>query len=164
MIPLNMLGDPDYQTLRCSTDVQRNPALQAAFEALQVDPKKPDHWPRLLSWLALAFFSSSRGRGHPRTWDEWKLCQLLSDFAAIKRKHPHEREEDLCKRLKRDSQLKGRYQRIASETIQRKLQDARNPKYNEILKELLDQPSRLRPAEARKLALETISKREWESK
>lgn len=132
-IPLAMIGDPDYRCLSRSVDVERNPALRAAFDAFGLDPARPDHWRRLCALFAEAHFVSHRGPGQHKKWGGEELCQLWADFAAVKQKHQDEDEEELRKRLRKDA----RYRRLTTGTIRRRLQDARNPKYNDILRDVL---------------------------
>ena len=82
--PLSSLGD--RHLLRPNTDPKRNAALRDAFAAFDLDPNKPKNWRLLLALFAEAHFVVSRPRGGTKVWDEWRLCQLLADFAAVKNK------------------------------------------------------------------------------
>jgi hypothetical protein len=87
-VSLTLLGDLSAlraaHKLRRNTDLNKNPALRAAFEAFSLDPSKQEDWRLLLAWFAEAHFLK-RGPGKEKRWDEDALCQLLVDFRAAKK-------------------------------------------------------------------------------
>jgi hypothetical protein len=165
-VPLDLIGDSDLRRLNPDTDPKRNAALRAAFTAFDLDPSKPEHWRVLLALFAEAYFVSRRPRGGTKHWSGSRLCQLLADFAAIKKKKGNQKLPDgkICEHLKTD--FPNRYRGVKAVTLRRKLQDARDPDKNEILGDVF----KARPADPRgmtaeeKLAyvIELISK-QWKS-
>jgi hypothetical protein len=128
MISLSVIGNLDYWTFRRLNSVDGNPALKAAFNAFGLDLAKPGHQKLLLTLFAQCHFDSNRGRGQPKQWDGEKLCQLLVDFATLKRRHPKHDEEKLCEQLTE----------VTAETLQRRLRDARKPSTNPFLKKIIE--------------------------
>jgi hypothetical protein len=82
---LALLGDRDAHQLIVSTEVERNFSLQSAFKDFGLDPRDADHWRLLAALLAEAYYVARRSRGGKKRWDARQLCQLLADFAAVKK-------------------------------------------------------------------------------
>jgi hypothetical protein len=120
-----------------STDVNQNDALGQAFEAFGLDAKDEEHWRLLLALFAEAYFRPRRPRGGPKQWDDDRLFRLLVDFAAVKKNHPDESDKKICERIKKNKKFGKRYARVSAKTIRRRLQDARNPARNSVLKDIL---------------------------
>jgi hypothetical protein len=141
-VPLSLIGDLDLHRLRPNIDPRNNQSLRAAFEAFDLDPGKPEHWRLLLALLAEAFFVPRRRRGGTKQWDGPRLCQLLVDFAAVKKKKGNQALTDgkICELVK--TAFPKRYRDVRAETIRRRLQAARDPAANEFLGDVL----RARPA------------------
>ena len=128
---LGLLGDPDAHRLSPSTDVEQNPALQAAYHDFGLDPKDRKHQLLLLALFAEAFFLPGRPRGGIKYWDNRKLCQLLADDTAVKKANPDVRtDEKICELVKK--KFGERYAGQSAPTLRRKLQDARSPAKNSV--------------------------------
>jgi hypothetical protein len=135
--PLDLIGDPDLRRLKPNVDPQKNQSLRAAFEAFDFDPNEPENWRWLLALLAEAYFVPRRQRGGTKQWDGSRLCQLLADFAAVKKKKGNQglADREICKLVKKT--FSKRYGDITAGTIRRKLAAARDPATNEILGDVL---------------------------
>ena len=150
-ITLALLGDPDAHRLLPPTDIEQNPSLREAFEKFGLDPKDDAHWRVLLAIFAEAYFESRRPRGGIKHWDSRKLCQLLADFAAVKKTNPDVRaDEKICELVKR--KFVKRYDQRAP-TLRRKLQDARSPAKNQVLSSII---SGMPPADTRGMTTEQV--------
>jgi hypothetical protein len=96
-----------------------------AFKNFGLDHRSLSDWYALVSHLAHVLFPTPSPRGPTRKWTDERLCKLLADVAAYKRKHPKASDVEICGRLHRKS-----YRDESSEALRRALQDARNPKRN----------------------------------
>ena len=149
---LALLGDLDAHRLSPPTDVEQNPSLREAFEKFGLDPKDDAHWRVLLALLAAAYFESRRPRGGMLYWDSRKLCQLLADFAAVKKTNPDMRaDEKICELVK--EKFAERYAGQSAKTLRRKLADARDPAKNWYLSSTL---RRVPPADTRGMTTEQV--------
>jgi hypothetical protein len=164
---LGLLGDSDAHRLSPSTDVEQNPSLRAAFGAFRLDHRKPYHWRLLAALLTEAYFVASRPRGGTKYWDSRKLCQLLADYAAVKKANRDVRaDEKICQLLKK--KFGKHYADQSAPTLRRVLHDARSPAKNLFLKralrELKAHPETrgMTAKQARAYAIEKIAKR-WTS-
>ena len=92
------------------------PILEA-FKAFGLDHRSVGDWYTLVLHLARVLFPNRRRPGRQRKWSDERLCRLLADVAAAKRKH-------ICKWLEE------RYRPTSAKTLRRVLQDARNPTRN----------------------------------
>jgi hypothetical protein len=120
-------GTPDepwHTGLGSGRDALERPILDA-FKAFGLDHRSLSDWYALVSHLAHVLFPTPGRRGPPRKWTDERLCKLLADVAAYKRKHPTAFDADICRWLHRKS-----YPDVSSEALRRALQDARNPKHN----------------------------------
>ena len=54
-------------------------ALRSAFHAFDLDPNVPDHWHRLINYLARSHFEQ-KPRGATKEWTPERQIQLLKDF------------------------------------------------------------------------------------
>jgi|EndMetStandDraft_8_1072994.scaffolds.fasta_scaffold43950_2 hypothetical protein len=108
--------------------------VRDAFKAFGLDHQNIRDWHNLATHLAHVLFV--RGQpGRQKKWTDERLCQLLADVAACKRKHPNNAADaDICRWLKR----KKSYQQETSEALRRALRDARNPKRNSDLARIAD--------------------------
>jgi hypothetical protein len=103
---------------------EKDDPIRNAFKTFGLDHRSIDDGYNLLFHLARVLFP--RGRPGPRKkWTAARLCQLLADVAAYKRKHPKAPDPEICGWLHRSS-----YRGESSEALRRALQDARNPKHN----------------------------------
>ena len=64
-------------------------------------------------------------------WTDEQLCLLLADVAAYKRKRPEAPDTDIC------SWLKKKWPKNTPATLRRVLQEARNPKRNNKLAQMV---------------------------
>jgi hypothetical protein len=103
-----------------------------AFKAFGLDHRNIGDWHNLAVHLARVLFA--RGQPGPqRKWTDERLCQLLADVAAYKRKNPNKAADtNICRWLQR----KKGYQQETPEALRRALQDARNPKRNSELAQM----------------------------
>jgi hypothetical protein len=115
---------PASLSLGSGRDALERPIL-AAFNAFGLDHRSLSDWYALVSHLARVLFPTPGPRGAKRKWTDERLCQLLADVAAYKRRHPKASDADICRWLQRKS-----YPDVSSEALRRALQDARNPKHN----------------------------------
>jgi hypothetical protein len=95
-----------------------------AFKAFGLDHRSLSDWRALVSHLARVVFPKRRRPGAPRKWTDEQLCLLLADVAAYKRKRPEAPDTDIC------SWLKKKWPKNTPATLRRVLQEARNPKRN----------------------------------
>jgi hypothetical protein len=97
-----------------------------AFKAFELDPRYLSHWRKLLGHLSYVLFPGRRP-GAPRRWTDERLCRLLANVAAYKRKNPEASDTAICKWLKKKwpDDTPGRLRRV--------LQDARKPARNDLL-------------------------------
>jgi hypothetical protein len=119
------------------TDSPFDQPIHKAFQACDLDPLDPINWRKLLSHFAYAhFYKGTRGR--KRLWDTEKWCRLLSDFDQIKKRDPKRSETDICDDLLKEKALGARYRKLnqSTATLRRNLQYARDPKYNELVRDL----------------------------
>jgi hypothetical protein len=89
------------------------------------------HRALLLSGLGVLF--ARRQHGRSKKWTAERLCQLLADVAAYKRKNPKASDPDVRGWLYRHNKS---YAHESSEALRRALQDARNPKRNSDLAQM----------------------------
>jgi hypothetical protein len=165
LIDFDLIGDPDLRRLRPNIDPQENQSLRAAFEAFEdLDPSEPEDWRLLLALFAEAYFVPSRARGGTRQWDGSRLCQLLADFAVVKKKKGNQELKDgkICELVK--TTFPKRYRDVTAVTIRRRLQDARDPTQNEILGDVLNgllplDPRGMTAEQRRDLVVKLISQR-----
>jgi hypothetical protein len=140
-VSLTLLGDLSAlraaHKLRRNTDLNKNPALRAAFEAFSLDSSKQEDWRLLLAWFAEAHFLK-RGPGKEKRWDEDALCQLLVDFRAAKKATKGKLKGEIYKFLAKRKNFNGRYADMTANAIQRNLRDARDPAKNALLGHLLE--------------------------
>jgi hypothetical protein len=139
---------PDPQSLQRRKKLMRRIArrlakpLGKAFERSGLDPCNEKHQAQLLVLLAFAVYGG-RDRGQPKQWSRKKLRRLRTDVAQIGADNPGLSEEECCKRL-----LKGGRYTVKSETLRRKLQDAKK----------LEQQDRLVAASGKESVLTEVSK------
>jgi hypothetical protein len=97
-----------------------------AFKAFGLDHRYVSHWRQLLGHLAYVLFPGHRS-GAPQKWTDERLCLLLAEVAAYKRKNPKASDTAICIWLKKNwpKHNPGRLRRV--------LQDARNPARNDLL-------------------------------
>jgi hypothetical protein len=101
-----------------------------AFKAFGLDHRSLSDWYSLVSHLTKVLFPTPRPPGAPRKWTDERLCQLLAEVAAAKRKHPNASDTVICKWLEK------RYRSVSAARLRRVLQDARNPARNSMLAEV----------------------------
>jgi hypothetical protein len=106
--------------------------VRDAFKAFGLDHQNIRDWHNLATHLAHVLFV--RGQpGRQKKWTDERLCQLLADVAAYKRKNPNKAADtNICRWLQR----KKGYQQETPEALRRALQDARNPKRNSELAQM----------------------------
>jgi hypothetical protein len=122
---LLQLGGPWHASLGSyGREASERPILDA-FKAFGLDHRSLSDWYALVSHLAHVLFPTPGPRGPKRKWTDERLCKLLADVAAYKRKHPKASDADICRWLHRKS-----YPDVSPEALRRALQDARNPKHN----------------------------------
>jgi hypothetical protein len=89
-----------------------------AFKAFDLDHRRISGWCLLLMHLARVLFPNERRSGRPRKWTDDRLCGLLADVDAYKRKHPKASDTVICKWLEK------RYP-VSASRLRRALHDAR---------------------------------------
>jgi hypothetical protein len=106
----------------------RDQAIIDAFKDFNLDPEKPYDWHLLMGYFADAHYGR-RKRGKPPSWTSDRLCQLCTDFYALKNANPGESDEQICGRLadprKTGAEIGRRYVELSPGTIRRKLVEAR---------------------------------------
>ena len=105
----------------------------AAFKNFGLDHRSSDDWHSLTIHLARVLFARSQ-LGRSKKWTAERLCQLLANVAAYKRKNPKASDPDICGWLYRNKS----YAHESSGALRRALQDARNPKRNSDLAQMAD--------------------------
>jgi hypothetical protein len=108
-------------------DAAERPILDA-FKAFGLDHRSVIDWYTLVQHLANVLFPTARP-GRPKKWPDERLCRLLADVAAARRKHPNASDTAICKWLEK------RYS-VSDRRLRRVLQDARNPARNSLLAEV----------------------------
>jgi hypothetical protein len=103
---------------------EKDDPIRNAFKAFGLDHRSIDDGHNLLFHLARVLFPRVRS-GPRKKWTAARLCQLLADVAAYKRKHPKAPDPEICGWLHRKS-----YPDESSDALRRALYDARNPKHN----------------------------------
>jgi hypothetical protein len=132
------LANPDEkEKLAASLWVdEKDPLLVApilgAFKAFGLDHRSFGDWHQLAVHLARVLFARRRP-GPSKKWTAERLCRLLADVAAYKRKYPKALDADICRWLHKKS-----HAHVTSEALRRALQDARNPKCNSDLAQMAD--------------------------
>ena len=107
--------------------------VRDAFKAFGLDHQNIRDWHNLATHLAHVLFV--RGQpGRQKKWTDERLCQLLADVAAYKRKRPKAADTAICCWLQR----KESYRQETSGALRRALRDARNPKRNSELAQMAD--------------------------
>ena len=120
-----LLGEvPEYLQLD-ENAIWDRPILKA-FKEFDLDPCYLSEWRQLLGHLAYVLFPEHRP-GAPQKWTEERLCRLLADVAAYKRKNPKASDTAICKWLKK------KWPNDTPARLRRVLQDARNPARNDLL-------------------------------
>jgi len=104
----------------------------AAFKSFGLDHRSSDDWHSLTIHLARVLFATSQ-LGRSKKWTAERLCQLLADVAAYKRKNPKASDLDIRRGLCLHNKS---YAHESSEALRRALQDARNPKRNSDLAQM----------------------------
>jgi hypothetical protein len=140
---LLQLGGPWPPSLGLGGDVAERDAAERpildAFKAFGLDHRSLSDWYSLVSHLAHVLFPTPRPRGASRKWTDERLCKLLADVAAYKRKKPEASDLAICRWLRKKWSEK-------PETLRRILQNARNPKHNtELARTVSILQRRLRP-------------------
>ena len=83
---------------------EKDPLLVApildAFKAFGLDHRSVGDWYRLATHLARVLFARRRP-GPSKKWTAERLCLLLADVAAYKRKHPKASDSAICGWLKK---------------------------------------------------------------
>jgi hypothetical protein len=127
---LLQLGGPYHGGLGSSYErgAAEKPILDA-FKAFGLDHRSLSDWRALVFHLAHVLFPTPRPPGAPRKWTDERLCQLLAEVAAAKRKHPNASDTVICKWLEK------RYRPVSAARLRRVLQDAGNPARNRVLAE-----------------------------
>ena len=128
---LLQLGDPwtgpaSERPLGFGTDASERP-IRDAFKAFGLDHRNLSDWRALVFHLAHVLFPTPRPPGAPREWTDERLCRLLADVAAYKRKNPKASDTAICKWLKK------KWPNDTPARLRRVLQDARNPARNDLL-------------------------------
>jgi hypothetical protein len=108
-------------------DAAERPILDA-FKAFGLDHRSLSDWRALVFHLAHVLFPTPRPAGRPRKWPDERLCELLADVAAYKRKKPEASDVAICNVLAKKWSTKPR-------RLRRILQDAGNPARNRVLPE-----------------------------
>src|SRR5262249_4507527 len=106
------LADPDEkEELAASLWLdEKQPLLGStldAFKAFGLDYRSNNDWYRLVIHLARVVFQKPHPAGQPRKWSNERLCRLLADFAAAKRKNPDANDTAICKGLEKSSSVSG---------------------------------------------------------
>jgi hypothetical protein len=129
---LLQLGGPWPASLGLGGDAAERDAAERpildAFKAFGLDHRSLSDWYSLVSHLTRVLFPTPRPAGRRRKWTDERLCELLADVAAYKRRKPEASDLASCRRLTKKWSKK-------PETLQRILQDARNPARNRVLEE-----------------------------
>jgi hypothetical protein len=124
---LLQLGGPWHASLGSyGRDAFERPILDA-FKAFGLDHRSLSDWLALVSHLARVLFPTPRPSGAPREWTDERLCKLLADVAAYKRKNPKASDTAICIWLKKN------WPKHSPGRLRRVLQDARNPARNDLL-------------------------------
>jgi hypothetical protein len=117
---------------------EKDPLLVApildAFKAFGLDHRSFGDWYQLAAHLARVLFARRRP-GRSKKWTDERLCLLLADVAAYKRKNPKAFDPEICGWLHLH---KKSYAHESSEALRRALQDARNRKRNSDLASMAD--------------------------
>jgi hypothetical protein len=123
-----LLGEsqPDGTNLQLDENAIWDRPILKAFKALDLDPCYLSEWRQLLGHLAYVLFPEHRP-GAPRKWTDERLCLLLADVAAYKRKNPKASDTAICIWLKKN------WPKHSPGRLRRVLQDARNPARNDLL-------------------------------
>jgi hypothetical protein len=124
-----------------------------AFKAFGLDHRSVGDWYTLVLHLARVLFPNRRRPGRQRKWSDERLCRLLADVAAAKRKHPNATDTVICKWLEE------RYRPTSAKTLRRVLQDARNPTRNGELASIAN--ALVRPQMLREAAPAVIKDASW---
>jgi hypothetical protein len=126
---LLQVGGPYHGGLGSSYErgAAEKPILDA-FKAFGLDHRSLSDWRALVSHLASVLFPTPGPPGAPRKWTDERLCKLLADVAAYKRKNPEASDTAICNWLSK------KWSKEPS-TLRRLLQDARNPAHNRMLEE-----------------------------
>jgi hypothetical protein len=103
---------------------EKDDPIRKAFKVFGLDHRSIDDGHNLLFHLARVLFPRRRP-GPRKKWTAPRLCQLLADVAAYKRKHSKASDTAICNWLHRKS-----YPRESSDALRDALQNARNPKHN----------------------------------
>ena len=132
---LDMATPKEKEELAASLD-EKSPFVRPifdAFKAFGLDHRDIGDWHSLAAHLAHVLFARGQ-RGRQKKWTDERLCQLLADVAAYKRKRPKAADTAICCWLQR----KESYRQETSGALRRALRDARNPKRNSELAQMAD--------------------------
>jgi len=119
-------GESQPESLKLDENAKWDRPILKAFKAFDLDPCYLSHWHQLLGHLAYLVFPEHRP-GAPRKWTEERLCLLLADVAAYKRKNPEASDTAICIWLQKS------WPEYSPGRLRRVLQDARNPARNDLL-------------------------------
>jgi hypothetical protein len=120
------------ESLRLNEKGPWNRPILDAFRACDLDHRNIEDWNTLVFLLARALFPERRPPGRLQKWTDERLCQLLADVAACKRRRPRASDASICRWLQK------RYLDVSEERLRRVLQDARNPAHNGELAQMAD--------------------------
>jgi hypothetical protein len=97
--------------------------VRAAFKALKLDARKPEHWETLLYYLADAHFGKPSHK--PKTWTEGTLCTLWADFTQMRAIFTGKSQREICQIMVNNYLLSSRYGHLDGDTIRHRLPEAR---------------------------------------
>jgi hypothetical protein len=113
---------PRDRALQLDPTSKRDLTIIAAFEAFRLDHRDPIDWRTLMIYFADVHFGKSQ-RGPRRQWTVERLCQLSTDFDAMKQRHADAPAEHVCRLLIKAKD--GRYREFKPATLRRQLPVAR---------------------------------------
>lgn len=104
--------DPILQRARnLAAAVQLKPnevELKKAFKQFDLDPEVPDHWHKLITYLARSHFEI-KPAGAPKQWTFERRRQLLRDLRTAAKKSGRSDLKELCAIMRTDPVFQSRY-------------------------------------------------------
>jgi hypothetical protein len=125
-------------TALVTTDDEMDRPIRAAFKKAGLDETNPIHWHILLALFARAHFGPKAKRGAPTQWTSTRYCQLLYDAHQVKKQHPNFSINATCKSLLKKQAYWRQGRKLSMERLRKALREAKQPKYNAILKSSIE--------------------------
>jgi hypothetical protein len=109
------------EQLRDAVTLRTNEAaLHLAFRAFDLDPHVPDHWHRLINYLARSHYEQ-KSPGAPKEWTAERQIQLLKDFRRAAKQLGTNNLLAIASLLREDASFDRSYARRTAKSLLRQI-------------------------------------------